>query len=104
MCKNGAQFLNATSALLPAFTVMSHVTKINTSEQSQRLDLILSVSILIEFFVVFIFCCLTIYNIRFFVANSDSSLLESFSKSMIFCVSILFDTRKILQKIKSFFF
>ena len=47
MCKNGAQFLNATSALLPAFTVMSHVTKINTSEQSQRLDLILSVSILI---------------------------------------------------------
>ena len=50
MCKNGAQFLNATSVLLSAFTVMSHVTKINTSEQSQRLDLILSVSILIEFF------------------------------------------------------
>ena len=41
--------------------------------------------------VVFIFCCLTVYNIPFFVDNLDSSLLESFSKFIIFYVSILFD-------------
>ena len=54
--------------------------------------------------VVFTFCCLTVYNISFFVANLDSSLLESFSKFVIFCVSILYNAYKILWKFKSCFF
>ena len=45
--ENGAQFLNATSVSLLAATVIFPVTKINASEQSQRLDLIVSVSNLI---------------------------------------------------------
>ena len=53
--------------------------------------------------VVFVFCCLTVYNIPFFVANLDSSLLESFNKFMIFFF-ILYDTYRILWKIKSCFF
>ena len=47
---NGAHFLNATSVLLPAVTVISPVTKINVSKQSQRLGLILSLSNFIELF------------------------------------------------------
>ena len=46
--ENGAQFLNATSVLLSVFTVISPVTKINVSEQTQRLHLILSKSNVIE--------------------------------------------------------
>ena len=48
--ENGAQFLNATSELLFAVTVMSPVTKINAPEKSQKLDLILSISNFIELF------------------------------------------------------
>ena len=46
--ENGAQFLNATSVLLSVFTVISPVTKINASKQTQRLHLILSKSNEIE--------------------------------------------------------
>ena len=45
--ENGAQFLNATSVSLAAFTVTFPATRINSSEYSQRLDLIVSVSNLI---------------------------------------------------------
>ena len=54
--------------------------------------------------VLFIFCCLIVYNIPFFVANLDSSLLESFKKYIIFCVYILIDTHRILWKFRSCFF
>ena len=40
--ENGAQFLNPRSAPLPEAAVTPPVTKINASEQSQKLDLILS--------------------------------------------------------------
>ena len=43
---------------------------------------------------VFTFCCLTVYGLP----------LESFNKFMIFCVSILYDTHRILWKFKSCFF
>ena len=56
------------------------------------------------FLIVFIFCYLTVYNIPFFDANLDSSLLESFKKQIIFCVSVLYNAHKILCKIKSCFF
>ena len=42
--ENDAQFLNAMSVPLFAVTVIFPVTKINASEESPRLDLILSVS------------------------------------------------------------
>ena len=45
--ENGARFLNATSVLSSAFTVIFPVTKIYASEEPQRLDSILSVSNLI---------------------------------------------------------
>ena len=48
--ENGAQFLKATSLLLFAATFISPVTKINASEYSQRLDLMLSVSNLTKLF------------------------------------------------------
>ena len=54
--------------------------------------------------VAFIFCCLIVYNIPFFVINLDSSYLESFNKFTIFCVSILCDTYRILSEIKSCYF
>ena len=48
--ENGSQFLNASSVLLLAVTAIFPVNKINASEFSQRLDLILSVSKCIELF------------------------------------------------------
>ena len=48
--ENGAQCLNATCVSLFAATVISYVTKINASEELKRLDLILSVSNLIQLF------------------------------------------------------
>ena len=53
---------------------------------------------------VFTLYCLTVYDILLFCSNLDSSLLESFNKFMIFCVSILYDTHRILWKFKSHFF
>ena len=52
----------------------------------------------------FTFCCLTVYDVPLFCNKLDSSLLESFNKSTIFCVSILYDTHRILWKFKSCFF
>ena len=48
--ENGAQFLTATNASLSAITVVSPITKINASEQSQRFDLTCSVSNFMELF------------------------------------------------------
>ena len=45
--ENRAQLLNATFVLLFAVTVIFPVTKINASEKSERVDLIVSVSNLI---------------------------------------------------------
>ena len=42
--ENGAQYLNATSVSLFAVTVIFPVAKTNASEESQRLDWILTVS------------------------------------------------------------
>ena len=50
--------------------------------------------------VVFIFCCLTVYSIPFFVASLDSSLLELLNKFIIFCISTLY----FMWKFKSCFF
>ena len=71
---------------MSAVTAISPVTKINASDESQRLDLI-------ELFWLYLFFfCLTVYNIPFIVANLDSSLFELFKKRMIFCISILYET------------
>ena len=48
--ENGAQVVNAITVLLSGVTVISPVTKIKASKQSQRLDLILSVWNLVELF------------------------------------------------------
>ena len=48
--ENGAIFLNATYVSLFAVTLISPVIKINASEESQRLGLIISVSSLMELF------------------------------------------------------
>ena len=45
--ENGAQFINATPVSLFAATVIFPATKINASEYSQRLELIVSLSNLI---------------------------------------------------------
>ena len=77
--ENGAQFLNATFVSLAAFTLTFPVTKINASEYSQRLDLIVSVSNLIVvpgLYLPFAVCLSLTYHV--FAANLDSSLLESF--------------------------
>ena len=104
--ENGAHFLNATSVLLPAVTVISPVTKKNVSKQSQRLDLILSLSNFIELFR-FYWCFavwLSIIYLFFFVVNLDSSLLASFNEFIIFCVPVLYDTHRISWKIKNCFY
>ena len=55
-------------------------------------------------FVVLIFCSSTVYDIPFFVANLDFSLLELYSKFVFLCVSILYNINNFLWKTKSCFF
>ena len=76
-----------------AATVIFPVTKVNASEQSQRLDLIISVSRVIDLFLSYLpFAVWLSVTYHFFVANLDYSLVESINKFIIFCVSILCDT------------
>ena len=54
--------------------------------------------------VVFIFCCLTVYKIPFLCKNLNFSLLESFNKFIIFCVSIFMILTEFCENSKVVFF
>ena len=74
--ENDAQVLNQTSASLSAVTVISLITKIYASEYSQKIDLILSVSNLIELVWLYLpFAVSLSSTYHGFVANLDSLLL-----------------------------
>ena len=77
----------------PAFTVISPVTKINASELPQRFDVILSVSHFTELF--WLYLSFAVW-LSFFVANLDSYCLNHSINLYFFCVSILYDTYRIL--------
>ena len=92
---NGAQFLNATLVFeSPPVAVISLVTRIYASELSQRFDLITFVSNLMRESFSFpspysvLFWSLITYH--FLVPNFQDSLSESFSKFMIFGITIFY--------------
>ena len=78
-----------------ASAVIFPATKKNASEKLQILDLIVSVSnLIVSPYLYLQFAVWLSMAYHFFVANRDSSMLESFNKSMTFCVSILYDTHR----------
>ena len=104
-CSKWCAFLNATSMLSSAATVMFPVTKINISEKSQRLDLIFYASNLIASPSLDLpFVVLLSMTYHFFAANFHSSVLESFNKFVIFVFPFYMMLTEFCKNSKFFFF
>ena len=98
--EHGTQFLNATYVSLPTFTVISPVTKcIRMTTKTWLNTLFFKFDVVV--LAVFIFCCLTVYNItfvcskfRFFITWIIQQIYNLLCFHFIWCLQIFVKIQK----------